>query len=490
MAKKYINKNEVFVMDSLDNLVPQNHLVRKLESYVDWSFINELTDSLYSNQGRSCVDPVILFKMIFINKLFGINSMRKTCDEIQVNVAYRWFLGLGFEDNIPNHSTYSQNYRRKYRDNGIAEKIFMGILTQLYDHELIDMESIFVDGTHIKANANKNKYTKEEVIKISTKIYQEELDEEILNDRKKHGIKKLKEREEKRKKTVEKVSKNDPESGVFHKGEKEKCFAYSANTACDKNGYILDMVIEPGNVHDSVSYEGLHKKLKENKHFNQIKNIVVDSGYATPRLCKLIMDDNITPYMPYKRPMTKKRFFKKHEFVYDKEFDCYLCPKNNVLEYSTTNREGYKHYKSDPKICKNCPFLSQCTESKNVQKVVARHVWEEYKEEVLDHIRHTNKWKEIYPLRKETIERCFADGKTKHGMAFTRYKGKVKVRDDVYLLYAAMNMKKMVNYLSRIGKKPLSNVLSKIKLVITPIFFIFGKLIRKESQQTISLSTL
>ena len=106
MAKRYINKNDVIVFDTLDNLVPDDHLVRKLDEFVDWSFIYELTDSLYSNMGRGRIDPVILFKIIFINKLFGINSMRRTCDEIKVNLAYRWFLGLSFQEAVPNHSTY------------------------------------------------------------------------------------------------------------------------------------------------------------------------------------------------------------------------------------------------------------------------------------------------------------------------------------------------------------------------------------------------
>ena len=167
-------------MNSLDNLVPADHLVRKLDEFIDWSFINTLTDPLYSNTGRGRIDPVILFKMIFINKLFGINSMRKTCEEIKVNLAYRWFLGLSFEVQVTNHSTYSKNYRRKFKDNQISEQFFMGVLGQLHEQELIDMENLFIDGTHTKANANNNKYNKEE------------LDMEINEDRIKHGKKKYK----------------------------------------------------------------------------------------------------------------------------------------------------------------------------------------------------------------------------------------------------------------------------------------------------------
>ena len=470
MAKKYINNNDVFIMDSLNNLVPVDHLVRKLDEFVDWSFINTLTDPLYSDTGRGRVDPVILFKMIFINKLFGINSMRKTCEEIKVNLAYRWFLGLSFEVQVPNHSTYSKNYSRKFKNNQISEQIFLGVLKQLYEHELVDMESLFIDGTHIKANANKNKYTKEEVLKQTAKAYQEELDKEINEDRKKHGKKELKEKDTEPIVKVEKVSKNDPESGVFHKGEKEKCFAYSANTACDKNGYIVDIHIEPGNVHDSVSYIKLHERLMNNEAFESIKNIALDAGYITPFICKTIMDHGIIPYMPYKRPMTKDGFFKKYEYVYDEEYDCYLCPNDEVLNYSTTNREGYKEYKSNPEKCKNCPFLEKCTASKNHQKVVTRHVWEEYREEAVDHIRHTDQWKEIYPQRKETIERCFADAKTKYGIGFTRYCGKQRVLDDVYLLFAAMNMKKMVNFLSKAKSVTAKSLICNLKLAISVHF--------------------
>lgn len=113
--------------------------------------------------------------------------MRKTCEEIKVNLAYRWFLGLSFEVQVTNHSTDSKNYSRKFKDNQISEQIFMGVLSQLHEEELVDMETLFIDGTHIKANANKNKYNKEEVLKYSVKIYQEELDMEINEDRIKHG---------------------------------------------------------------------------------------------------------------------------------------------------------------------------------------------------------------------------------------------------------------------------------------------------------------
>lgn len=152
--------------------------------------------------------------------------------------------------------------------------------------------------------------------------------------------------------------------------------------------------------------------------------------------------------MPYKRPMTKKGYFKKYEYVYDEGFDCYLCPNDRVLEYSTTQRNGYKLYKSNPKDCEGCPYIKKCTSSKNKQKIITRHVWEEYKEQATES-RYTDLWKEVYPKRKESIERVFGDCKEQHGLRYTRVRGLKKNDHYSTMIFACHNMKKMANWISK-----------------------------------------
>lgn len=161
--------------------------------------------------------------------------------------------------------------------------------------------------------------------------------------------------------------------------------------------------------------------------------------------------------------MTKKGFFRKHEYVYDEYYDCYICENNKILKYTTTNRDRYREYKSNRCDCKNCPHIKQCTESKQNVKVVTRHVWGNYIEQVED-IRHTVGIKEIYKLRNETIERVFADAKEKHGMRYTQYRGLDKVKMELNLLFACMNLKKLANWLDRKGLLPthISNALASI----------------------------
>jgi transposase len=177
-----------YIMNTMEDLVPQDHLVRRLENALDWSFIYPLVENLYSPIGRPSIDPVVLFKLIVINKVFGIHSMRRTCKEAQVNIAYRWYLQIGFDDKIPNYSTWSQNYIRRYEDSQIFEEIFHHILMQLYEKGFLDLDVVFGDSTHRKADANKNKSTDKEV-EIEEKAYDEELLKEINEQRKKDGKK-------------------------------------------------------------------------------------------------------------------------------------------------------------------------------------------------------------------------------------------------------------------------------------------------------------
>lgn len=172
-----------------------------------------------------------------------------------------------------------------------------------------------------------------------------------------------------------------------------------------------------------------------------------DNGYRSPGVAKTVFDDNKKLLVPYKRPMTKDGFFKKNEYVYDEYLKGYICPNNQVLKYSTTNKDGYKEFKSDPNKCTSCPFIDKCTNSKNHVKVITEHVWNKYTEMSND-VRYEIGSKEIYAKRKETIERCFADGKENFGLRFTRYRGFDRVNQNLYLLFACMNFKKMARWLA------------------------------------------
>ncbi len=445
MLKKDKKEREQVEFICLEEFVPENHLLRKIDKAVDFSKIYEFVEDLYChNNGRNSVDPVVLFKMVLIQHLYGITSLRKTAEEVKMNLAYRWFVGYLINEETPHFSTISYNFRNRFNSETI-EKIFYWILEEIRKNGYLQPEVVFVDGTHIKANANMKKVVKKAVPEAA-KHYQKELMEEINEDRKNHGKKEFKDDDKPPKEKTINESTTDPESGVFHKGEHKKCLAYEAHTACDARGYIMDVEVTPGNIHDSVAFDGLYDKLVE--HNEEIETVVADSAYNTPYIAKKLTDDKKDILVPYRRPMTKKGFFKKYEFAYDEYYDCVICPENQVLKYSTTNRDGYREFKSSPKICENCPSREKCTESKNFQKTYTQHVWYKYLDRLLD-VKYSIEYKGLYEHRKETIERVFADAKEKYAMRYTPYRGLSQVTNWVRLKFACMNLKKLAIHMFR-----------------------------------------
>ena len=445
-------------MISIEDLVPKNHILREIDAAIDFNFIYDEVEGMYSSfdGGRPGIDPVSLFKIVMVQYIFGIKSMRQTIREIESNYAYRWFIGYDIGEDIPHFSTFGKNYSRRFKDTDIFERIFMRILKEAMKWGFVDESSVFIDGTHIKANANKKKSINAKV-KAEAKKYQRQLDKEIAKDREAHGKKPLKDKDDDDDETSEPLTKEikqsttDPESGMFHKGEHEKQFAYVTNTACDRHNFILDFVVGAGNIHDSVMFDDLWEKVV--RKFPKIDVVAIDAGYKTPWIMKQVIDGGRILAVPYKRPQTKKGFFKKYEYVYDEYYDCYICPNDKILKYATTNREGKKVYKSNSCDCRECPYREKCTESKNCQKVVERHVWEEYMELAEDY-RHTPKYSEIYKKRSETIERVFADAKEKHAMRYTQYRGLAKVTAEAALRFACMNLKKLARWKAKNGLLP------------------------------------
>lgn len=427
---------------SVDELVPKDHLLRKLERAVDFSFIRERVACLYcADNGRPAIDPVILFKMLIIGYLFDIRSERQLARDIQVNVAYRWFLGLTLKDKVPDASTLSQNRRRRFQESTIYQEIFDEIVFLAMKRGLVDGKVIYTDSTHLKANANKHKF-KKEIVQKSTRSYLDELDIAIDEDRLEHGKAPLTPEPQAPVVKETKISTTDPESGYMVRDGKPKGFFYLDHRSVDgRHNIITDSYATPASVHDSIPY--LDRLDRQRERFNlPIEAVGLDAGYDTAAICKGLEDRHIYGVIARWRPTHRKGYFFKRDFKYYRKPDHYVCPAGQVLTYATTNRLGYREYKSDPDLCQHCPLLEMCTQSANQVKVITRHVWERSKERIAKH-RLMERGKEIYQQRKQTVERSFADAKELHGHRWAKRRGLANVREQSLLCATCQNLKKI-----------------------------------------------
>lgn len=427
---------------SIDELVPTDHLLRKIEAKVDFSFIHDLVKEYYcDNNGRPALDPTLMFKLLFIGYLFGVRSERQLIRDVQVNVAYRWFLGLSLTDKVPDASTLSQNRIRRFNESDIYQQIFDQIVAQAMKKKLVGGHTFYTDSTHLKANANKNKHVKVKV-KEERQAYLDVLDASIEEDRLAHRKKPLAPRSAAPKEKEIKQSTTDPESGYMVRDNKPQGFFYLDHRTVDSQcNIITDVHVTPGNKHDSVPY--LDRLDRQRARFGfKVEAVGLDAGYFTSAVCHGLEEREIYAVMGYRRPTHKKGYFYKREYEYDEQNDVYRCPEGQKLIYVTTGRDGYRRYQSDPNRCKQCPSLDRCTKNRDNVKTVTRHVWEDSKERVDGH-RHTEKGKKIYARRKETVERSFADAKQLHHYRYARFRGQNKVQAQCLMVAAAQNMKKI-----------------------------------------------
>ena len=437
-------------MVTLDSLVPPDHLLRRIDAVIDFSFIHELTAPLYCpDNGRPALDPTCMFKALFIGYLFGIRSERQLVREIEVNVAYRWFLHLKLTEPVFDASTLSQNRRRRYRDSQVAQAIFDRIVEQAIDHGLVDGTVLYTDSTHLKANANKGKYDLAMIAK-SRSDYWNDLDAAVEADRRARGHKPLKGQPREPIVKQTKVSRTDPDAGYMVRDGKPKGFFYLDHRTVDgRIGIITDSHATPANVHDSIVY--LERLDRQRQRFCfDVRAVGLDAGYATTGIAQGLEERRILGVTGYRNPTPPRLgMMRKKAFAYEREADAYRCPNGHRLGYATTDRNGYRHYKSDPQVCRTCPLLASCTTNAKAQRTITRHVWAEARERADSH-RLTPWGKAIYKRRKETVERSFADAKQLFGHRYARFRGLIGVTSQCLLAATAQNIKKIAMALTKV----------------------------------------
>lgn len=442
MLKELSPQQYQFETITLDELVPEDHLVRKIDAAIDFEFIRDAVKHLYCpDNGRPAIDPVRLIKMMLLGYLFGVPSERRLVKEIQVNVAYRWFLRMGLTEKVPDASTLSQNRIRRFNDSDVFQHIFDHIVAQALSGGMANGRVLYTDSTHLKASANPRKAVNEQRPE-GVSAYLDELNAAVEADRKLHEKKPLP--AERKSPVVKntKVSTTDPESGFMHRDNKPKGFFFLDHRTVDgKHGIIMDTHVTPGNVHDSQPFIGrLERQIK--RFGLEPVAVGVDAGYFTSSVCHLTQEMGISLVPGYRRPHKGQNGFQKKHFRYDEQRDVYVCPAEASLIYGTTDRNGYRHYRSNPAECQGCSHRQQCTQNSKAQKTITRHVWEASKEEA-NRLRLTKWGKKIYARRKETVERSFADAKQHHGHRYARFRGLSKVQMQCLLAATAQNMKKM-----------------------------------------------
>lgn len=269
MLKDPAPKQHALEMVTLEELVPQDHLLRHIARHIDFHFIREATRHLYcEDNGRPAIDPVRLFKMLFIGYLFGIRSERQLVRDIQVNVAYRWFLDLSLTDKVPDASTLSQNRRRRFDGSDIEQIIFDHIVEQAIEQDLIG------------------------------------------------GKAPLKPSDKPAPSKPTKISTTDPDAGYMVRDQKPEGFFYLDHRTVDgKHNLITDTYVTPGNLHDSRPYLARLDRQCQRFHLKPLA-VALDAGYNTAAVCHGLVEREITAVMGYKRPHGPKGQFKRRDFTY------------------------------------------------------------------------------------------------------------------------------------------------------------------------------
>lgn len=305
MLKRPAPEQTALEMVTLDQLVPADHLLRKIDRVIDFTFIHDLTAPLYCpDNGRPPLDPTLMFKALFIGYLFGVRSERQLVREIEVNVAYRWFLRLKLTDKVFDASTLSQNRRRRYDDTSVSQAIFDRIVEQAIRAGLVDGTVLYTDSTHLKANANKGKYDLAMIAK-SRADYWADLDRAIDTERALHGQKPLKQRERRPAVKETKVSRTDPDSGYMVREGKPKGFFYLDHRTVDAAHAIITDTHTTAIVHDSTVY--LSRLDRQVQRFGfDVGAVGLDAGYATAGIAKGLEDRAIRGVTGYRRPRPPK----------------------------------------------------------------------------------------------------------------------------------------------------------------------------------------
>lgn len=441
----------LFYEFSLEDHVPQDHLLRSIDRFVDLSSIRSHLADFYSHTGRPSVDPELLIRMLLVGYCFGIRSERRLCEEVHLNLAYRWFCRLDLSDRIPDHSTFSKNRHGRFRESELLRHLFETTVARCIEEGLVSGQRMAIDASSIEADANKQNSTAKE------KWSAESLDpvdapravREYLDTLDQAAFGAASEVQPKF------TSHSDPASQWTAARKGPAFFSYSDNYLIDTDhGVIVDVEATRSIRQAEVgSTKTMLNRVKARFDLHP-ERLIADTAYGSGPMLGWLVDRKIAPHIPViDKAVRTDGTWSRADFEWDAENNQYICPEGEALKqfrrnYSDPERgptgKGVAKYQALKHTCQACPSKPKCCPNADARKITREE--HEDARDIARAIRTTEQYAVSSKLRKK-VEMLFAHLKRILGLGRLRLRGPCGANDEFLLAATAQNLRKLAKIL-------------------------------------------
>jgi transposase len=439
MGRVEPGQERLFYSFRLEDQVPPNHLVRKLDALLDFDPVRKRLKPFYSETGRPSVDPELMIRMLLIGYCYSIRSERRLCEEVRYNLAYKWFCGLGLEAAVPHHSTFSVNRHGRFRESDAFRLVFESVVATCMKVGLVGGEGFAVDASVVEADASRYQriegsevdWSEEERARRPVREYLAALESEnppVNPDQ-----------------APKAMSPSDPAAAWTTRGRHKVQFAYSVNHLVDLlDGVIIDVEATPTRI--SLEVDAVETMLDRVQERFDLKpeRITADVAYGTGALLGQIVARDIAPHIPvWDKSKRDDGTFSREDFSFDPKRGVYVCPQGKTLR--TTGRvfdRSTLHYRASKLDCERCPLKQRCC-PRSPERRLSRDV----NEHARDHARALVKTEayRVSARQRKMIETGFGDLKRNLGLTRLRLRGLTGASDEFLLAATVQNLRRLAN---------------------------------------------
>jgi transposase len=448
MGHRQVDQAALFYEFSLEGHVPADHLLRAIDRFVELGELRLELASYYSTMGRPSVDPELMIRILIVGYCFGIRSERRLCEEVHLNLAYRWFCRLGLDGDVPDHSTFSKNRHGRFRQSDLLRRLFETVLRRCIDEGLVGGEGFAVDASLIKADANRQKGIEGEnglPPEAAGRAAREYL--AVLDDAAFGAATEV---------TPKFISPADPAARWTGAHGGQAFFAYSTNYLIDvENAIIVD--VEATTAIRQAEVLAARRMIERSMERFDLypAKLMGDSAYGSADMLGwLVHEHGIEPHVTvFDKSTRKDGTFSRDDFAYDHEHDVYFCPGGKKLTTTGTlvNDDATILYRASKHDCAGCALKSRCSPNTPARKV-PRSIHEGARDMAR---RIAKSWEgQISRRLRKKVEMLFAHLKRILKMDRLRLRGPNGARDEFLLAATAQNLRKLAKLIPIPNLKP------------------------------------